>query len=115
MANIAKSIGLTGDVVSSMTMVETAITGIFAGVANQFIGGMVPSSIPGPLVNLGEVAGGLAVKSAIGGKAGLIAGNALTITGAVGLGQVAASAIMGLFGGNMNSGADTAESSALVY
>ena len=116
MASITKSLGLSGDVVSGMTLPETALTGVVAGVANTMIGRFIPEFIPAPIVNIAEVAGGVALKGAIGGKAGLIAGNALAITGAVGLGQFAASFIMNLIGGNATSGeAETSEPSAIVY
>lgn len=98
MASIKKTLGLEGDVVSSMSLGETAVAGVVGGVVSGLETTMLPASIPTPLIGLGNVAAGLALKGAIKGTAGNVLGNALTITGAVGLGQWGANFLMNMLG-----------------
>lgn len=110
MASIKKSLGLEGDVVTGMTLAETAAAGVVGGVVSGLESTMLPASIPVPLIGIGNVAAGLALKGAIKGTAGNVLGNALTITGAVGLGQWVANYAMDVLG--MGSQAVAGDSSA---
>ena len=110
MASIKKTLGLEGDVVSSMSLGETAVAGVVGGVVSGLETTMLPSTIPAPLIGIGNVAAGLALKGMIKGTAGNVLGNALTITGAVGLGQWGANFIMDMVG--LGSQTVTGDSSA---
>lgn len=110
MASIKKTLGLEGDVVSSMSLGETAIAGVVGGIVSGVETTMLPSSIPTPIIGIGNVAAGLALKGMINGTAGNVLGNALTITGAVGLGQWGANFLMNILG--VGAQAVTGDSSA---
>mgnify|MGYP006976582443 FL=1 len=110
MASIKKTLGLEGDVVSSMSLGETAIAGVVGGIVSGVETSMLPSSIPTPIIGIGNVAAGLALKGMIKGTAGNVLGNALTITGAVGLGQWGANFLMDMLG--VGAQAVTGDSSA---
>jgi hypothetical protein len=98
MASIKKTLGLEGDVVSSMSLGETAVAGVVGGIVSGLETTMLPSTLPTPIIGIGNVAAGLALKGMIKGSAGNVLGNALTITGAVGLGQWGANFLMDMLG-----------------
>lgn len=110
MASIKKTLGLEGDVVSSMSLGETAVAGVVGGVVSGLETSMLPANIPTPVIGIGNVAAGLAIKGMIKGTPGNVLGNALTITGAVGLGQWGANFLMNMLG--VGTQAVTGDSSA---
>jgi hypothetical protein len=115
MVSITKSLGLKGDVVSSMSLGETAAAGVVGGVLAGMETAFIPANIPTPIVAIGNVAAGLALKSAIGGSIGGIVGNGLTMTGAVTLGQWGAAFIMSLINGGSSAPAEDGEASAALF
>lgn len=78
---VLNSIVKGGDVVKSMSMLETAGAGAIGGIANGLLTGFLGGKVPAWGIAAGEIIGGVVVGGMVGGKAGLMIQNGLVITG----------------------------------
>ena len=103
----------TGDVVKSASVPETMASAVLGGAVN----GVVTAALPGvnPLfTSIGMIFGGVMAGSIIKGKAGDVIQNALTITGAVKLSDVAMAMLGGIMGGGaVSADAETIDNSVI--